>query len=289
MSDASANTSESQYVPMDAVYADAPAVSDDVSVGDVLRQARSKMGWTLDSAAARTRIKRDYLEALEAMDPRGLPSRAYAIGYLRTYAGVLGLDINAIVEQFKIEAEVETGRAQPKAVIQKRDIKLPRGLLGAVVILGGVGVIAMWYGAQVTSAGALDETPGAPQATMMTPIESVRSGELSVADVWTGLPSVRNNNWLVLTANEPTYLEVRDVSGRILFARDLEPGEIYRAPDERGLTLSTENAGAIQVHSGELELGSLGQAGQIVENLSASEFLISVLPDSEIIGESSRG
>lgn len=276
---------------MDAVYADAPAVSDEVSVGDLLRQARSKMGWTLDSAAARTRIKRDYLEALETMDSRGLPSRAYTIGYLRTYAGVLGLDAMAIVDQFKAEVECDTGRAQPKASIQYRELKLPRGLLGAVVILGGVGAIALWYGAQVTSAGAFEDAPG-PNGTMAeipSPRESLRNGELSVADVWTGLPSVRNTNWMVLTASAPTYLEVRDSSGRILFARDLEPGEYYRAPDERGLTLSTENAGAISVQSGSLDLGPIGEDGQIVENLSASEYLISVLPDSEIMSASSGG
>ena len=145
-----------------------------------------------------------------------------------------------------------------------------------------------WYGGQVTTAGAFDEPPSAIESVITSPAEAIRSGELSVADVWTGLPSVRNANWLVLTANATTYLEVRDVSGRILFARDLEPGEFYRAPDERGLTLSTENAGAIEVHSGGVELGALGASGQIVENLSASEFLISVLPENEVL-RASRG
>lgn len=259
---------------MDAIFSEAPEAPPS-SVGEALRKGRARQGWTLDSAAARTRIRRDYLEALESMDPRGLPSRAYAIGYLKTYAGVLGLDVPAIVERFKHEVETETGRAQPSAPQRRREIKLPKGVVGAVLILGGVFAAASWYGARVTEAGAFS-TPDLASAPIEAPRPLVEppSRELTVADVWTGLPGPRSSEWMVLTAQVPTYLEVRDASGRILFARDLSPGEAYRAPDESGLTLSTENAGALTVRAGDRVVGRLGEPGEMVENLSATDFLI---------------
>jgi cytoskeleton protein RodZ len=120
--------SDRGYVPVDAVFsAPTPDAAEVVGLGDYLRRARAAAGLTLDSASARTRIKRDYLEALEAMDPRGLPSRAYCVGYLRTYAQFLGLNAAACVDQFKAELEVDTGRATPTAPQERREIKLPRG------------------------------------------------------------------------------------------------------------------------------------------------------------------
>ena len=108
----SQGTSNSGFVPVDAVYSDTESAYTRLSAGERLREARTKKGLTLDSASARTRIRRDYLEALETMDPRGLPAQAYAIGYLRTYASFLALDSGTIVEQFKREVDTETGRAR---------------------------------------------------------------------------------------------------------------------------------------------------------------------------------
>ena len=62
------------FVPVDAIFAGSGTSCVQLSAGEKLRDARARLGLTLDSAAARTRIRRDYLEALETMDPRGLPS-----------------------------------------------------------------------------------------------------------------------------------------------------------------------------------------------------------------------
>ncbi|WP_241094942.1 helix-turn-helix domain-containing protein [Marinicauda algicola] len=281
---------KSSYVPMDAIYSDAPEAPP-ASVGESLRRARAKLGWTLDSAAARTRIRRDYLEALESMDPRGLPSRAYAIGYLRTYAGVLGLDVAATVERFKHEVETETGRAQPTAPQRRREIRLPKGVVGAVIILGVVFAAASWYGARVTEAGAFTDAPSPADGVLSAPPPLVETAgrEVTLADVWGGLPSPRAGDWLVLSAQVPTYLEVRDASGRILFARDLAPGEAYRAPEESGLTLSTENAGAIEVRAGERVIGPLGAPGEMLENVSATDFLLEAMTGEAEAGTAGAG
>jgi len=69
-----------------------------------------------------------------------------------------------------------------------------------------------------------------------------------------------------MRAVAPTWLEVRDASGRVLFARELAAGETYHAL-EPGLTVSAANAGAIQLErEGEI-VGTLGVAGMPVEDL----------------------
>lgn len=266
--------SERQYVPMDAVFANAPIASAPPgNVGERLRQARLKHGWTLDSAAARTRIKRDYLEALEAMDPRGLPSRAYSIGYLRAYAAFLELDVTSVVDQFKAEVECETGRAQPTSPKKKREFRLPKGMIGAALILACTLGATSWYGVHITRNGAFADAPD-PAALLATPRPMVESTAApDPARIWSGLPAAQSPEALVFTAMSPVTLEVRDGSGRVLFAREMEAGASWRAPDEPGLVVSATDAGAVRVRSGSADIGVLGNSGQILESLEMSVFV----------------
>lgn len=288
MRDHESMADDSGFVPVDAVFNASAAGSDldrfeGLGLGERLRLSRTDAGLTLDSASARTRIKRDYLEALETMDPRGLPSRAYAVGYLRTYAAFLGLDVAICVDQFKAEVDCEAGRAEPTAPQERREIKLPRGLVGAILILGGVLAAAGWYGNYITRSDTFAGA-GAPMDTLMraeAPLVSLdgRSAP-SQGAIWGALPDARGVNNIVLEAAGRVDIEVRDASGRILASRELEPGEIYRAPDEPGLTISTNDAGALLVRAAGRPLGALGEQGQAVDDVSAAEFVLTAMRDS---------
>ena len=273
---------EGAYVPVDAVFSDATVGIDDpcLGLGERLQHARTSAGLTLDSAAARTRIKRDYLDALETMDPRGLPSRAYAIGYLRTYANFLGLDASACVAQFKAEVEVDAGRATPTAPQERREIKLPRGMVGAVLILGGVVAAAGWYGSYLSRSQAFAGVDAPVGALFSDDAPLVADAGLSVPTpevIWSALPSAISEGALTLEAAAPVEIEVRDASGRILAARELDVGDVYRAPDEPGLTVSASDAGAVLVRAAGRPLGPLGEQGQAVDNISAAEFILAAL------------
>lgn len=60
--------------------------------GQLLRQAREAKGVSLAQVERATRIRRDYLEALEAHEFSHLPATTYARGIVRNYAAYLGLD-----------------------------------------------------------------------------------------------------------------------------------------------------------------------------------------------------
>ncbi len=282
MSNPEDTLTDAGYVPVDSVFSDAPSASDAFfgGLGERLRQARIDAGMTLDSASARTRIKRDFLEALEAMDPRGLPSRAYAVGYLRAYAQCLGLDAAACVEQFKTEVEVDTGRATPTAPQERNEIQLPRGMVGALVILAVVVGGAGWYGNYLNRSQAYagidapmdaliaDEAPLVANTNTVTPTPET---------IWSALPTPVNEGALTFEAAAPVELEVRDASGRILASRELDIGDVYRAPDEPGLTISASDAGAVLVRVSGRPLGALGDSGEAVDNVPAAEFILEAL------------
>ncbi|MFQ6019962.1 MAG: helix-turn-helix domain-containing protein [Dehalococcoidia bacterium] len=72
------------------------------SLGETLQSARSSRGVTLEDAERATRIPRKYLEALEREEYGIMPAPVYARGFLRSYAGYLGLDPGELLPFFPV-------------------------------------------------------------------------------------------------------------------------------------------------------------------------------------------
>jgi len=65
------------------------------TLGQRLREAREAKKVSLATVEETTRIRRKYLEALEADDYEALPGGVFAQGFVRNYALYLGLDPQA--------------------------------------------------------------------------------------------------------------------------------------------------------------------------------------------------
>lgn len=114
----------------------------DTSIGATLRGRRLELGISLDEVAARTRIRKSYLEALEAEQFDVFPGETYLKGYLKGYAESLGLDPQVLLRSL---AGVHAHAPRPVAfAAAPRSPSAPlilRGiaLLVGVVILGLLG------------------------------------------------------------------------------------------------------------------------------------------------------
>ncbi|MCR5506302.1 MAG: helix-turn-helix domain-containing protein [bacterium] len=73
------------------------------TIGDILKNKRLETGKTIDEISDYLRIKAQYLSALEENNFNKLPGSAYVIGFIKSYASYLSLDVNAIVIQYKQE------------------------------------------------------------------------------------------------------------------------------------------------------------------------------------------
>ena len=76
-----------------------------VSIGQQLRQTRQERDISLEQAARGTHIRLHYLQAIEAGDFSRLPSPVQARGFLRAYAGYLGLDPEPLLNSLSGEPE----------------------------------------------------------------------------------------------------------------------------------------------------------------------------------------
>jgi cytoskeletal protein RodZ len=73
------------------------------TIGEALRSAREAQGKSLDEAAGATRIRSSYLEALEQEQFGELGGSVYAKGFLRSYAGYLGVDPAPLLEAYRAQ------------------------------------------------------------------------------------------------------------------------------------------------------------------------------------------
>lgn len=79
-----------------------------LKIGRKLTDARRKMKLRVPSIARELHIKESYLKALESDNYLELPGRAYALGFLRTYAEYLELDADAMVREVSEAGVFET-------------------------------------------------------------------------------------------------------------------------------------------------------------------------------------
>lgn len=70
------------------------------SVGEFFRQVRETKGLTLDEVASKTRIRTDFVKALEDGNFAKLPDQVFARGFVRSYARSLGLDEEDAIHRF---------------------------------------------------------------------------------------------------------------------------------------------------------------------------------------------
>ena len=62
------------------------------SIGERLQQAREAKGLSLDDVASQTRIPIRHLQHIEREEWDALPAVTYCVGFVRSYAGAVGLD-----------------------------------------------------------------------------------------------------------------------------------------------------------------------------------------------------
>ncbi len=114
-----------------------------LDIGDQLMARRLELGYSLKDAAEYTRIRKVYLESLEANRFDDLPGEAYVTGFLKVYAGYLDLDSKPLLNELHALKEAPSLPARPVEATQKVPFSEGWGIffVGLVaVLLFGVAV-----------------------------------------------------------------------------------------------------------------------------------------------------
>lgn len=99
-------------------------------IGETLREARMRERIDVSEIEAKTKIRAKYLRALENEEWDLLPGPTFVKSFLRTYAGALGLDGKALVEEYRLYYERPSEPPEP-IVSSPRKVRVPHGSGGS--------------------------------------------------------------------------------------------------------------------------------------------------------------
>ncbi|WDA41670.1 helix-turn-helix domain-containing protein [Erythrobacter sp. BLCC-B19] len=235
--------------------------------GARLRAARQALRLDLAHVAAETRIPLRHLEAIEGDNYEALPSRAYAIGFSRTFAKAVGLDPAEITDMVRAElADGSLRRALPSPGIEPGDpARLPSsGLawaMGGAVLVLALGVFAFYrayFGA------------GTEPGSLLEPAASATPAAVAAKPAAATTPAASGP--VVLTAlEEGVWLRLYEEGGERLFERALKLGEAVTVP---------ATAADPRINTGRPDALSVTIGGQAVAKLSDKPETISGVPVS---------
>jgi hypothetical protein len=205
----------------------------------------------VQEVSERIRVRREYLEALEAMNAKLLPGKAYTLAFLRSYARTLGLDEAAISEQFQAECALSREDAQKQIRDPESKPHPERPWLAAAAL---VLVAAGFVGYRALNQDA--QTHQTEQGASFAPTLPTQAGSQEAG--W------HEEHRVEIRALTQSWLEARGPDGTVFLSRMLEPGEVYRPDASAGWTLHARDGGAFEVFVSGAYAGPLGDAGKPV-------------------------
>ncbi len=118
------------------------------SIGEFFRQVRETKGLTIDEVASKTRIRTDFVKALEDGNFAKLPDQVFARGFVRSYARSLGLDEEDAIHRFAQSAgtyydkQAERERLRVRQAEEERKRQVNRK---AVAIAIGIAILTLIF------------------------------------------------------------------------------------------------------------------------------------------------
>ncbi len=124
---------------------EAPLPSGPRSAGEVLRQRREELGFSLEEVARALKIKPNYVQALEEGKPGDLPGPTYVVGFTRSYSDLLGLDSAEVLRRLKAEKTELQRKPDLSFPIPLAERSLPSGSILVVALTLALIGYGGWY------------------------------------------------------------------------------------------------------------------------------------------------
>ncbi|GAM11686.1 cytoskeletal protein RodZ [Geobacter sp. OR-1] len=248
-------------------------------LGQWLLQSREAKGVSLEEAADITRISKAYIDALEKEDFDRLPGPAYCKGFLRIYAGYLGISADEAVARYDMKMSGGAAPVRPPAdenpVPQAQ--KTGRRWVLPVILLSLVLLVSIFVDtnprppvnrpavkpetAQTSRPAPVQPQPSSSKpaaAPVAAPVQQTNEAPVSAAPV---AEPQKEGLILKLKVNQDSWLNV-DIDGRLSKQYDLKAGDLIEWKADSLITIDIGNAGGVEGEVNGKPLAPFGAAGK---------------------------
>jgi cytoskeleton protein RodZ len=218
------------------------------TIGEALRSAREAQGTSLDDAAVATRIRSSYLEALEQERFGDLGGSVYAKGFLRSYAGYLGIDPVPLLEAYRAQETPEAPLFEhaPRAIGGLESGRRGRSWLAVAIVCVSIILLVSLWGLLRPAPDPGDTQPAFVTTPARTTGSGARARDVTVTLRYAGA------SWTRVTAD-----------GRVAFEGTPGPRQRRTFTARRSLTLVLGYPAGVRLTVNGRNLGVADRSGQI--------------------------
>jgi cytoskeleton protein RodZ len=235
------------------------------SIGERLRQAREAIPASLTEASRATRVRVDFLEAMERDSFTFISGRVYVVGMLRSYARWLRLDDGEIAAEYdRIYGAAEApALAESLATRNERSmpVQRPRKPHWAMAAAAAIAIIAVLLlfsllggGGNVAAPPPVPTSPSpTPTVASPSPTPTATAGAFNGVQVLVSVTGT--SSWMRVVAGNTT-------PQLVAFQGTMQQGVTRTFSAVDLLKLQIANLGAVRVSLNGKDLGPLGPPGQ---------------------------
>jgi cytoskeletal protein RodZ len=230
-------------------------------IGPVLRKARLVRGKSIEEASRETRIRAEYLQALERERFENLLGDVYVRGFLRSYSSYLGLDSDKVVSIYSdhfgppARSRPPPPPTSPSGFPDHRNRDEPRGFLrlrmprlrGRRLSWSVLLALTVIVGAVLVGTGVFSRSHTAPPVASGAPGAVVPAADAGAAVT------------VAVEASADVHLTIT-ADGRVAFDRVLRAGEGESFQADDTLTVALDRGGSARLTVNGRDLGSPGSA-----------------------------
>jgi len=264
-----------------------------IQIGQILRNKRLKKNITLEKVSEKTKISLQNLKNIEDGRISLLPGEFYQKSFLKTYANTLRISDTQLLSLFYKSLN------QPNLIVKnnnenslkKNQLTLIKDKIPAMplIVFASIGLITFFViNLFLTSEKVEKLADIKPKSNMeYSPIKNniideikelkkntpIKQTNLNLDDANYNSPG--NDVFLKqIIAKEDVWIEIKDLNENILISTVLKKDETLGLPsDSEEIIISTSNAGALYLKSGDISSPTLGSFGDTIDSVNLSSLI----------------
>jgi hypothetical protein len=214
-------------------------------VGQILKEKRKELGLDLKGVSRTTKIRYEYLKAIEDEAFEKLPVEVYVKGYIKEYSKILGVDPQPIIDAY-IQQITPPEKTEKKEIPQKEGIRKRPKAQYAVFALLSLLICASIFFALSLFAPEKQKPPPPPETKKdIVETESVTPHTLEVI--------AEDTTWLFVIIDGAKAKEIL-----------LNPSESVKWEARNTFSLKIGNAGGIKLFFDGRDIGPVGKKGEVI-------------------------
>ena len=244
-----------------------------MSVGKLLAEARIARGLSIEDVARSTRIRTSQIEAVEADAFDSAEATVFVRARIRAIAACVGVAEAEALAAFENHGPTLATSTKPALAVadnlnifdyEKKDPLPPRRSYTLPLILTGIVLLALaaWFSRSVL----MDDAAPLPLPTVtISASPTEKSPEGSPSESPTAVDPALVS--MQVAATDASWIQVKASNGDVLMETTLRTGDSMAFVDESELTVRVGNAGGVQFVVNGVNLGALGETGQVIDRV----------------------